>query len=178
MNATLDIPTLRTAPADLARLIDAIEPHARLLYAGGGCWRLWRLARDPQELARRYRMGAGMLDKMLTLDGYRMGAGRNAGKVTQAMMFLRGYAWEFDYHVGAGEPNSSIADDFQIRLWGEHNMTPRDLERLIELAAGDDALNAREAKIRDYAESNARSIHRWAFKRPVSIINPLGGKVA
>src|SRR5690349_21112250 len=112
-----DIPTLRETPPELARLIEHHEPGARLLYAGNGTWRLWRLTTDPAELVRRRHLGTKLLDGMLALDGFRFGRGRDAARVLQAMMFLRGYAWEWSYEVGAGEPNSSIADDFAVRLW-------------------------------------------------------------
>lgn len=169
----VDIPVLRTAPPELARLIDQVEPNARLLYAGAGRWRLWRLATSPLELATRRRTGIKLLDGMLSLDGYRFGRGRDAARVLQATMALRGYAWEWTYEVGAGEPNSSIADDFAVRLWQEQRVTEADIDHRIAVASGDDRLARRKAAAAESVRLNGPSAHRWAFRKPVSIINPL-----
>lgn len=173
MTDLIDIPVLRVAPPSLAHLIDAVEPNARLLYAGEGRWRLWRLATSPLERLRRRITGAKLLDGMMALDGFRFGKGRDAARVLQATMALRGYAWEWTYEVGAGEPNSSIADDFRVRLWGERQMREGDLDNLISLAAGDDRLERRKAAIAGHTRLEGPAAHRWAFRKPVSIINPL-----
>lgn len=169
-----DVPTFRQPPPELARLIDSHEAGARLLYAGNGVWRLWRLTTSPTEYQLRRLKGMRLLDGMLALDGFRFGRGRDAARVLQATMFLRGYAWEWTYEVGAGEPNSSVADDFAVRLWNERRATEADTDRLIGIASGDDRLARRQAAMQEVIALEGPSAHRWVSKRPVSIINPLG----
>lgn len=164
-----DIPVLRTAPPELARLIDGIEPGARLLYAGQGRWRMWRLAQSPIAQHERRITGIKLLDGMLALDGLRGGRGRVAGAVTTALMALRGYVWEWDYEV-RGEPNSSIADDFKLRVWAEQRRTEAGWDAMIAQAAGDDRMQARIDRAVDYTRLEGPSKHRWAFRKPVSIV--------
>lgn len=174
MRDVIDIPVLRTAPPELAHRIDAVERGARLLYAGDGRWRLWRLVQDPNEASKTRLGGIKLLDGMLALDGLRGGKGRVAGAVTTALMALRGYRWEWDYRV-QGEPNTSIVDDFVIRLWWERTVPELERERIMmDIASGDDRMRERIKRGVDYVTLEGTSRHRWAFKKPVSIINAGG----
>lgn len=168
---TTDIPTLRTAPPELARLLDTIEPSARLLYAGEGRWRLWRLAAGANEQAKRRLAGIKLLDGMLALDGLRVGgaSARVAGAVTTALMALRGYRWEWDYNV-IGEPNSSIADDFATRVWAErHIREDVRIEYMKSLATGDDRMAERIKRGVAHVRDNGGERHRQIFRKPVSV---------
>ncbi len=169
----MDLPALRVAPPDVARLIDEQETGARLLYAGEGRWRLWRLARGGKEQASLRRSGIQQLDSMLSLDPLRVGgaSGRNTGAVVTALMNLRGYAWEWDYEL-RGEPGTWIADNFGARLWFERRDTSYDLEQRINRAAGEDRLEARIRAAQEYNRLEGPSRHRHAFRKPVSIVNP------
>jgi hypothetical protein len=166
---TLPVPTPlgRECPAEITARLREIEPTTTLVYVGEGEWWLGRVrpTDDPRH-AKLHRQGVAMLDGMAQLDGLRGGKGRDARRVVNALVKLRGFEWERAFTL-QGEPTGGVVEWWRAQHWLEtHRLEETTLAALRE-ASGERRREDGQRRIRDFIQSEARGIHRHAFHRPI-----------
>lgn len=155
-------------PAILARLRE-VCPTTHLVYVGDGRWWLGRVwpSDDPRHAAKR-REGVAMLDNMLALDPLRVGgaSGRNRTRVLNALLRLHGFEWEREFTL-RGEPDGALVEWWRAQHFLETTQRDATWQAAWREATGEARAERQRARVQEYVQAEAPSVHRHAFRRPI-----------
>ena len=174
--ALVDVPRIREAPEEVLSALREIEPTATLLYHGRGKWGLYMYAPDAtRQWEARVRLdslarvapaalAASAPEKRPAKEHLLAGLYAVTDRVRQGYQLVR----VFEQH----DADSRIVEWFRQADWKYRNLSDAALERDFSARAGergeDDDTPASKA-LTD--PDRAKEAHRWAFKRPVSVMS-------
>jgi len=151
----LEFEGIERPPEDLLVRLRNIDPRVELFGVGDGNW--WLMRRI--ETRDRRRIAGNMLASTLVTP-------KNRWIRLNAKLAYRGFGMIADFY---GAPDGRIVNHFQRVDWKDrHGVLDAEFET--SLLYSDDTIGRRDrlAVLRSKLDQDSRSIHRYAFRHPVS----------
>lgn len=171
-----DVPQIREVPSEVASALREIDPNAVLLYHGRGKWGLYLYAPDVERQA-----GArARLDALNRAAQPTLAATAPEKRARKAELLAGLYAvtdrvrqgFQLVHVFEQRDADSRIVEWFRKADWKYRNLNDAALERDFAERAGErgeDEMSPSEKALTD--PDRAKEAYRWAFRRPVSVIN-------
>lgn len=177
MRLLLDVPAFRDPPLDVVRHCRLIEPTAHLVYMGEGAWFLGSVERSTIREAVGASKRALAAKQWRRMDLLKQWDVRKAATASwmwwEGTLLLQGFA---GIEVFRGEPDSRIEEFLRRRDYAWR----ADLDAAQRRFLAEDDQDGRDEDPTDVAarysslldDRKLREAHRWAFRRPISIVKP------
>ena len=151
----------REAPGGLLRVLREIDAVADLVYFGRGRWELGRVVANRERIRK----------SLLILEWERHVDHPSADALRVGELGRQGFGFIAGYDI-QGEPDARIVEDFRMRDWLFRHDGEAAFQARLSESCGDARYAQAQALMEARIDATAADAWRWAFKNPVSSINP------